>query len=390
MIKDQTQSLFPQVCSWRRQLHRNPERSGAEVNTVAFIADLLDGQDLEIRRINGGYGLVAVVRGVSGPTIALRADIDAIPVQEKAEVDFASTVDGLSHTCGHDVHTAVMLGAARYFAKRRKSLVGNIVFIFQPEEETNLGAQKMLEAGCLKDPVVDCILGFHVLPEYRVGSVAISSGPLMAGESNFDITIRGIGCHGSTPYNGADAIAAAATLVTNLYTALNRRLNAMDPVALTVGEISGGRAPNVVADSAVLRGTARSISNQSDRLIERILKETAASAATAFGVEINVEYRREVPPLVNHADVAKLAKKILAADLPDLEVVEARPIMASDDFAFYLQGVPGLFFFLGISSGKEAAYPLHHSLFKVDEMALQHGLTAVIALTEGILCELRR
>ncbi|MGI9951031.1 M20 family metallopeptidase [Moorellaceae bacterium AZ2] len=379
-------SIFQEVLYFRRHLHQHPELSGREEKTAAFLKGLLEEWGLEVSASSTGYGLVAVLRGTStGPTVALRCDMDALPVEEETGLDFASQNRGVMHACGHDVHMAVTLGVAKYFSKRRSDLRGTVKFIFEPEEETNRGAQKMIDSGCLDNPRPDVIIGFHVSPEYKVGTIALSAGPVMAAESNFEVTILGEGSHGSQPHKGKDAIAAAASFVSNLYAALHRRMDAMSPSAVTVGCIQGGRAPNIVADCVHLKGTARSFLEEADKKIQEIICDTAEGVKRLFDVDWQFLYRREIPPLVNDEASVMVGRNILEESLGQQLIVPANPMMASEDFSLYLKKIAGLFFFLGVSSGEETSYPLHHPRFKIDESSMGVALKALIALTEGFL-----
>lgn len=379
-------SIFQEVVYFRRHLHQYPELSGQEEKTAAFLKGLLEGWGLEVSASRTGYGLVAVLRGTStGRNVALRCDMDALPVEEETGLEFASQNRGVMHACGHDVHMAVTLGVAKYFSKRRSDLSGTVKFIFEPEEETNRGAQKMIDSGCLDNPRPDVIIGFHVSPEYKAGSIALTAGPVMAAESNFEVSIIGESCHGSQPHKGADAVAASASFITHLYSALNRRVDALNPFAVTVGRIQGGRAPNIVADNVRLEGTVRSFSDEIDRKIEEVIQNTAECVNRLFGVRCHLHYRREIPPLVNDEGIVKVVWELLETSLGRDALVEARPMMASEDFSLYLQRIPGLFFFLGTNAGKETSYPLHHPRFNVEEGAMRVALKALVTISEEFL-----
>jgi len=375
---------MPDMMAWRRHLHRHPELSFREERTAAWIADRLReiGCD-EVRTGVGGTGVVAVIRGANpGPVVALRADIDALPIQDEKDVPYRSTVPGVMHACGHDAHTAALLGVAAHYAASRDGLTGERRLLFQPAEEvTPGGALGMIGDGALDG--VSAIYGVHLWTPLPFGTIASAPGPVMAAENEFFVEIRGKGGHGGMPHEAVDAIAAGAAFVQAVQTIVSRSVNPLEPAVVTIGSFQAGTAPNIVADTCRLSGTVRTFdASVRDRVQER-LRVIADAVCRQFGAEYSLDWRDGYPPVVNDEREAErffaVARRLFGGDA----VQRIRPLMAGEDFAYYLKRVPGCFMFVG--AGNEdcgAVYPHHHPRFDIDERAMLSAARLLTAMAD--------
>ncbi|RKD22987.1 peptidase M20 [Ammoniphilus oxalaticus] len=368
------EQFYEEMVQLRRELHMYPELSFQEVETPRKIAAIHRELGLDVRTEVGGRGVVATLRGGKpGPTVALRADFDALPIQDEKEVDYKSRVPGVMHACGHDLHTATLIGVARVLVERKEELAGNVVFIHQFAEEVSPGGAKpMIEDGCLDD--VDVIYGYHVWAGIPYGEVRVTEGYMMAAVDDFIIHIEGKGGHGATPHVTVDPIVVGSQLVLNLQQIVSRRVDPLKPAVLTVGSFVSGNAFNVIPGTAQLRGTIRSFDDDVRALMEQALKEVTEATCRAAGAKARIEFLRGYPAVNNHAEPTKwieeAAKPIVGAD----QVKPLTPIMGGEDFAYYLQKVPGTFFFVGGENSElNAVYPHHHPKFDVDERAMIIG-----------------
>lgn len=365
------ESLFPEMVEFRRDLHMHPEVSFQEVRTPRLIAEYHQALGLEVRTGVGGRGVVATLRGGRpGRTVALRADFDALPIHDEKEVPYRSTVDGVMHACGHDVHTAGLLGVAKVLSEVKDELRGNVVFIHQFAEELSPGgALPMIQDGCLEG--VDVIYGAHVQSPLETGMVATVAGPAMAAADTIDIEVRGQGGHGAEPHKTVDPVVIASHLILALQHIAARQTDPLDSVVVTIGSIHGGSASNVIPESVQLTGTVRTfkaeVQQRTQAAIERLVEQICA----AFGAEGTLTYTPGYPTVVNHAEqtdlVAEVARRIVGPE----KVVDMAPMMGGEDFAYYLQEVPGTFFFVGGRNEElKAVYPHHHPRFDVDERSM--------------------
>jgi len=361
--------LYPEMVAWRRYLHRHPELSYREQKTAEWVAARLREFGLEPETGVGGYGVTALLTGnLDGPTVALRADMDALPIQDEKACDYSSTVPGVMHACGHDGHTAALLGAAKVLSGMKDRLPGKIKFIFQPAEEvTPGGAKPMIAAGVLDG--VDAIYGVHLWTPFPLGTAGTRPGALMAAADEFDLEILGQGGHGGLPHVTIDSLMVAAHLVVNLQTVVSRSLNPTEPGVVTIGGLTAGNSYNVIADRAVLKGTVRSFDETSRLLLRKRVEEIIAATCAMFGAGYRLDYKMGYPPLVNHPQEADIltaaAHQVLgeaACPVPDL-------IMAAEDFAHYLHVIPGCFLFVG-AGGPGAEFPHHHPKFDLQEPAI--------------------
>lgn len=365
------------IRSIRRDLHAHPETGQDLPRTRSIVARTLQTLGVHIREIAGG--IVADIQPLhAGPTVALRADMDALNMSEKTTLPFASTVQGKAHMCGHDAHTAILLGTAMVLTEMQESLPGPVRFIFQPNEETQPGgAQAMIEAGCLEG--VDEIFGLHVWPDGPVGWIGTRIGPIMARPDAFTITLRGQGGHASTPDKCVDPILAGCQLVASLQTIIPTKVSALDPAVLTVTRFQAGTAFNIIPDLVELEGTVRSLDNAVGNAIEQQMSAHVRALEAMTGVHGTLDYKHGYPVVDNHEKSTRKALRVLKDITPDIDGA-IRPHMGGEDFSRYLQVVPGCFFYLGCSPGTGSSHGLHNARFILDECCLPLGVAALSAL----------
>ncbi|WP_181349226.1 M20 family metallopeptidase [Thalassobacillus sp. CUG 92003] len=361
----------------RRYLHQHPEISFEETETAGFIADTYEKLGIPYTAKVGGNGVIATLKGGQpGKTVALRADFDALPIQEENDHAFVSKHDGAMHACGHDGHTAALLGLAKALLPFQDQLPGTVVFIHQHAEEyAPGGAKPIVDSGALKD--VDAVFGTHLWVNAPLGTIQTARGPFMAGADRFDITIKGKGGHGAQPHQTKDAIVIGSQLVASLQQVVSRRVNPLSTAVLSIGMFEAGHAFNIIADSAKLTGTVRTFDHQVQDLIiqemEKIVKGTCAS----YEADYEFNYHKGYPPVVNHEQEAALVLDHIAKAAPELQVEEIEPVMAGEDFAYYLLDKPGAFFFTGAQI-PDHYYPHHHPKFDFDERALVHAAKTLL------------
>lgn len=362
---------YNEMVAIRRYLHQHPELSFKEVNTAKYIADFYKDLGVEIRENVGGNGVVARIKGAKpGSTVALRADFDALPIQEENEVPYKSLVPGVMHACGHDGHTATLLVLAKMLNELKDDLAGEYVMIHQHAEEyAPGGAKSMIEDGCLDG--VDVIFGTHLWSPVPYGEITYRKGPIMAAADRFEITIQGFGGHGAQPHKTKDAIVVASQLVLNLQQIVSRRVNPIDSAVVSVGALVSNNAFNVIADSAKIIGTVRTFNEEVRDFIEKEMEKVIKGTCYASDCTYEYLYDRGYPAVVNHSEetdflvsAAKLVKDIDS-------IQEAEPEMGGEDFAYYLQHVKGSFFFTGAKpETSEIPYPHHHPRFDINEKAM--------------------
>lgn len=361
-------NAYEDMIVMRRHLHMNPELSFQEEKTAKYIVDFYADLGVDVRSDVGGNGVVARVKGGRpGKTVALRADFDALPIQDEKDVPYKSTVPGVMHACGHDGHTATLLQLAKAIHEMQEELAGEYVFIHQHAEEfAPGGAKPMIEDGCLDG--VDVIFGTHLWSLTDMGTVEYRVGPTMAAADRFDITVQGAGGHGASPHQTKDAVAIGAQLVTNLQQIVSRRANPTESAVLSVGSFVAENAFNVIADSAKLSGTVRTFNPDIRVLMQREMERIVEGTALANNCTIELDYQPGYPALVNHEDETLFLKAVAEA-IPGVEkVLETEPHMGGEDFGYYLEKVPGTFFFTGAMP--ENPYPHHHPKFDFDEKAM--------------------
>lgn len=383
MGMDMTKLAIPQnairnAIEWRHFLHTIPEIAFEEKETSAFVANLLEGFGLKVNHGYGGTGLVASIsKGTSQRKIGLRADMDALPISEAADLQYKSTKEGLMHACGHDGHMAMLLGAAALVADA--NFDGTVRFIFQPAEENQGGARQMICDGLFQDFPIDAVFGLHNWPQLAVGTFVAGEGPMMAAFSVFDIEIKGKGAHGAMPHQGIDPIIAGCAVVSALQSIVNRNVSPLDAAVLSTTQIHAGDAYNIIPDRIIIRGTGRWFTEDAGHLLETRLNTIATDIATAHGCEATVRYEPRYPVTVNHAAFASSARE--AATNVGMTVTTALPSMASEDFAYMLQSVPGTYAWLGSERSSNNA-PLHSPQFDFNDDIIPHGISYWLALIE--------
>ncbi len=368
-IRKLVEKYEDQIITWRREFHENPELSGEEIRTSERVCEELKKVNIEVKRI-GKTGVLGILEGNKpGKTVALRADMDALPVQEANNIPYKSKSKGIMHACGHDGHTAMLLGAAKLLSQMRDKIKGRVKFIFQPAEESAQGASMMIKGGVIEG--VDAILGIHLWADLAVGKVSVDPGPRMASTDMFKITIKGKGGHGSMPHQGVDAILAGSAVAIDLQSIVSREINPLDPAVLSIGKFCGGEGWNILCDKVLMEGTTRcfnpQIRDKFPSMIERIIKKTAE----AYRAEGTLEYILLIPPLINNPEMSKMALQSVIKNFGEESVVKFEKVTAGEDFAFYAQEAPSVFAFVGARNEKKGAnYPQHHRKFNIDEDAL--------------------
>ena len=367
----------------RRYFHAHPELSFQEQRTSAECARRVEELGSEVKRNVGKTGVVAELRNGAGPVIALRADMDALPIQEQNDVAYKSTVPGVMHACGHDTHMTMLIGAARLLKEmhaRGELPSGTVRLLFQPseesaDEENKSGAMRMIEDGALKN--VDAVYGLHIGAHVPKGVFYVSSGPTMAGTDTFTIEIRGKSAHAARPHEGIDAIVLAAQVITACQTVVARRIDPFAQGVLTIGMINGGTAENIICDKVTLRGTLRYFDDDVRKIIRREL-ENACSIAETMGGGFHIKMREGYPPVVNDAKMTEIARRAIESSIGPQAIEPAQPIMGAEDFAMMLRKAPGAFIWVGAALKKPREH--HHPEFNIDESVLIMGATALAAI----------
>ncbi len=379
---DRITTYHHELTAQRRDFHANPELGFTEHRTSDIVAKQLAALGIEVHRGVGGTGVVGVLREGNGPVaIGLRADMDALPILEANEVPYKSTRPGVMHACGHDGHTTMLLGAARYLAETR-NFNGTVNFIFQPAEEGLGGASAMLKDALFERFPCDAVFGMHNQPGMRIGSFAIRPGTMMAGGGFFDIHVEGKGAHGARPEVSVDPVLVAAHIVTALQAIVARNVSALNSVVVSATAIHGGDAYNVIPQSAEIRGTVRTFRNETMDLVETNMKRIAAGVASAFGASAQVDFRRLFAPLVNDAAETTIFADVAAGLVGEANVERERDlIMASEDFSFMLEARPGAYINIG-NGDTTGSVPVHNPGYDFNDAILPMGAAAFAALVE--------
>jgi amidohydrolase len=381
-LKEEVSALSGELVRWRRDFHRHPEIANQEKRTSDVIRRFLEDLGLPVRSA-AGTGLIAVLEGAGkGKTVALRADMDALPLQEEGDKEYKSLNAGATHACAHDGHMAVLMGVAKVLAERKGSFPGRVVFLFQPAEERPPGgAKRMIEEGALDG--VDAAFGLHLFQPLPTGSVGILKGAMMAQSDEFSLVVKGKGGHGSMPHTAIDPILAASHIVINVQTIVSRNVDPLKPCVVSFGTVSGGTVFNIIPTEVCLSGTVRSFDAAVQTLAERRLQEIAEETARALGASCSFNYVKGYPALVNHAGMVDFVTGVAARVLGESCIIRMDPIMGGEDFAYYLQKVPGAFFFFGAGDG--CPFPHHHPAFDIDEKALPPATLLMASLALGFL-----
>lgn len=385
-MTEKIKTAFSQdMMAWRHTLHRNPELGFEEFETAAFIEAKLQGWGIETHTGIGGTGVVGVIKGERGPgrNIGLRADMDALPMQEETGVPYASTIPNRFHGCGHDGHTAILLGVSRYFSQNR-DFHGTLNLIFQPAEELLRGGSRMIEDGLFERFPCDEIYGLHNHPPLEPGKVGVRTGSILSACDQFRITIRGIGGHAASPHRAIDPIMIGASLIQSLQTVISRSVDPLQTAVLSVCQFHAGTAINVIASEAVLEGTVRTLDHDIQALVLERMKEICHGHAQTYRCEIEFDHLLTSPATINTANQAQVvrdaATAILGADKVDPDIA---PLMASEDFAYMLQEKPGAYFFLG-----NGGYMCHHPKFDFNDEVLPVGMSVMAEIAHQRLTPL--
>jgi amidohydrolase len=375
------EDIYPEQVKWRRWMHQNPELSNHEIKTTAFIKKTLRRFGLKFWPLKMKTGALAIINEKKFPGIALRADIDALPIKQISRLPFKSRNEGVMHACGHDVHAAIVMGAAAVLGSLRDELNGCVKFLFQPAEEAPPGgAAALIKEGALNNPKVDMILGLHVDPSLSVGHISLRDGPMMASVTDFDVTVIGKGGHAARPHLSVDAVAVASEIVGSMQKIPSREIDPLRPVVVTFGIIRGGTARNVIADKAVLKGTARTLSKESLKVLPRLIRRTVGGICAARGAKCEIDFAASYPVLSNRAAANEIFSESFRNLFGKDKIHEAPQTMGGEDFAFYLQKIPGAFMRLGCRNDRIGANRQWHTPdFMVDEKCIYYGTALLIA-----------
>jgi len=376
--------IEPEIIRTRRTLHQHPELAYHEVETSKLVADRLEFLGIKVRRNVGGTGVLGVLKGAkAGRVVALRADMDGLPVQETSDVRFRSKVDGVMHACGHDTHIAMLLGAARLLSERRENLYGTVKFLFQPAEEHGGrgGAMPMIEDGVMKDPKVDFVFCLHIEATRKSGEFGVREGAIAAAPDTFKVRILGKGGHGSAPHETVDPIYVAAHVILALQGVSARMIDPVRPFVITVGAVHSGTKENIIPDVATLDGTIRTLDEATRKLAKRRVEEVAKGVCRTFGASAEVEFEKDAYPVT--VNDPKTTEKVVAVlkRIPETRVRRVDAMLGGEDFSRFLQKAPGTFYFLGSRNPEKGCiYPNHSSKFKVDEDVLKFGAASLAML----------
>ncbi len=383
-IRPEIQALHPQLVEWRRNLHQHPELGFRERLTSKFVAQKLQEWGIDHQTQIAETGVVATIHGnQAGRVLAIRADMDALPIQEENEVSYKSQHDGLMHACGHDGHTTIALGTAYYLSQHR-NFAGTVKLIFQPAEEGPGGALPMVNAGVLKNPNVDAIVGLHLWNQLPLGMAGIRSGALMAAVETFSCTIFGKGGHGAIPQQTIDSIVVASQVVNALQTIVSRNIDPIESAVVTVGEFHAGTACNVIADTARLKGTVRYFNPKYGDYFAQRIEQVIGGICQSHGARYELNYEKLYPPVINDDAIADLVRSVAETVIESpLGIVPNCQTMGGEDMSFFLQAVPGCYFFLGSANAEKGLdYPHHHPRFDFDETALSMGVELFVRCVE--------
>ena len=377
--------LQPELMQWRRHLHQRPELGFQEILTSKFVSQKLEEWGIEHQTGIAKTGILATIKSNHpGPVLAIRADMDALPIQEENEVPYCSQHQGKMHACGHDGHTSIALGTAYYLSQHPQDFQGTVKIIFQPAEEGPGGAKPMIEAGVLKNPDVDAIIGLHLWNNLPLGTIGVRHGALMGAVECFRCTIFGKGGHGAMPHQTVDSVVVSAQIVNALQTIVARNLNPLDAAVVTVGELHAGTALNVIADTAKMSGTVRYFNPSLEKYFAKRVEEIIAGICQSHGANYKLDYWRLYPPVINDYSITELVRSV-AEDVVKTPtgVAPECQTMGGEDMSFFLQEVPGCYFFLGSANPDLGlVYPHHHPRFDFDETALAMGVEMFIRCVE--------
>ena len=386
-IKEQIAEMRDWLVEVRRAIHSHPELGFEEVETSRLVSEWLERFGLEVKKGVAKTGVVGLLRGgTPGKTVAIRADMDALPMDEATGVPYASKIKGKMHACGHDAHVTILLGVARFFSSIQDKVKGNIKWIFQPGEEGFGGGRLMVEAGVLEDPKVDAIFAAHVFPFLSTGQVGISEGKAMASSDKFTLRIIGKGGHGAYPHVTRDPILAAGHVITQVQSIVSRNVNPLDSAVVSFGAVHGGRAYNVIPDEVELNGTVRSLNPEVREQLRSRIEQIARGVVTSLGLDYHYEFEYGYPVLINNPRMSELVVSTCSRAIGKENVVILPPSMGAEDFAYFLEKCPGAMFRLGVrNEEKGLIQPHHNTLFNIDEEVLPFGVEVFVRLINEFL-----
>jgi amidohydrolase len=395
IIANAAEELQPQLIEWRRDFHMHPELSNREVRTAHVIAERLRAMGLdEIRTGVAHHGIVALLKGKRpGPVVAVRTDMDALPIQENIDVPYKSQNPGVKHACGHDVHMTVELGVAEILSKMRDQIPGTIKFIFQPAEEgppegEEGGAALMIKEGALENPKPQAIFGLHTMPSLEAGQIGYVSGAAMAASDRFTIVIHGKKSHGAYPHLGVDATVVAAECVLALQTIRSRRIDPLEPLVISVGSFHGGNRFNIIADEVEMEGTVRTLNEDVRRTVQEMMRQILAGVTSAYGASFETRYKEGSAVVINPPELVEATLPSIEHVVGKANLISVRPTMGGEDFSYYQRQIPGFFYFLGVGNrAKGITAGWHTPEFDVDEKCLVVG---VKVMSNVLLDYLRR
>ena len=381
LVATAAEALRSKLVTQRRDFHMHPELSNREERTSRIVAERLRALGLdEVKTGVGKYGVVALLKGSKpGPVVAVRADMDALPIQETIDVPYKSLTPGVKHACGHDVHTTVELGVAEVLSKIRDQIAGSIKFIFQPAEEgapqgEEGGASLMIKEGALENPRPQAIFGLHTAG-FEVGQIGYQSGSAMASSDRFTITIHGKKSHGAVPQGGIDAVVVAAECVIALQTIRSRRIDPLEPLVITIGTINGGVRNNIIADEVKMEGTMRTLNENVRTRAKELMKQTLASVTSAYDAKFDLSFDDSNPVTYNEPRLVDETLPTIRRLVGDANVISLKPYMPAEDFSYYQKVIPGFFYFLGVGNKAKGLMPAWHTAdFDVDEESLVVGV----------------
>ncbi len=398
-VDREIERITPEIVAVRHDLHQNPELGNRETRTAGIVAERLTKLGMEVRKGVAKTGVVGILRGGKpGPVVAIRADMDALPVTEESDLPFKSTQKatylgkevGVAHACGHDIHTSVQLGVAEVLAAAKEQLPGTVMFVFQPAEEgpppgEEGGAELMMKEGVFDDPKPVAIFGLHSFPDYSVGQVGLNEGPTFAAVDHFVAKIRGKQSHGAYPHQGVDPVVISAQAILALQTIRSRNVPALEPSVVTVGIVRGGERFNIIPDEVMLEGTVRTYSPEVRDQIERRMREILDGITRAGGGTYELDYQRTSPATVNQPALTQVAREILERALGAEQVITSTPTMGGEDFAYFANAVPGVYYRLGTVAPGTTSGGLHTPNFRADDTAIPVGIRAMARLVVGYL-----
>lgn len=376
-FQEQSEALHKQMIAWRRDFHQHPELAFEEVRTAGKVASVLNELGLEVQTGVGKTGVVAVLDGQrEGPTVLVRADMDALPILEENTAEYVSQTPNKMHACGHDAHTAIGLGVATMLAAEREKLAGRVKFVFQPAEEIGEGALAMIQDGVLANPTPEVALGLHVWSYAPLGQVWLTEGPMFAGADSFEVRLYGKGGHAALPDTAIDPVVAAAQIISASQTIVSRNVPAEETAVVSFTSIQGGEAFNVIPEAVTLKGTFRTFDKGVRETIANRFETIVRGVAEAMGCRVEIEIRDRTIPVVNEVTVTQRLHQVVREIAPEMTIVENERTMVAEDMSYFLDAVPGVFFFVGAANAKRGMdFPHHHPRFDIDEDALVTGAT---------------